>query len=178
MFQFPRHITQMMMAAVILACAACNGMIPAPTITPSATSRTESAVLLVPTLLPTETPEPTATPPPSATPEPFTFPPTVTAPPSACEEAPRPTRLILQERGVVVEDDGAERGDERVNIREGPSTQNPVIGQLDIGDVFVVMDGPECSVQYAWFQIQFGETVGWIAEGDLEAYYVAPYFPG
>ncbi|MEL6151773.1 MAG: SH3 domain-containing protein [Chloroflexota bacterium] len=119
-----------------------------------------------------------ATAPPSATPEPFTYPPTVTAPPSACEEAPRPTRLILQERGVVIEDDGADREDERVNIREGPGTNNQVVGQLDIGDVFVVLDGPECSVQYAWFQIQFSETVGWIAEGDLDAYYVAPYFPG
>lgn len=80
-------------------------------------------------------------------------------------------------RGIVVDGD-PEEVDERVNIREGPSTGNPIVDQLDIGDVFVVIDGPECSTQYAWFQIQVGDVTGWIAEGDREAYYVAPYFPG
>ncbi len=107
---------------------------------------------------------------------PYVFPPTVTVAPSACAEAPRPTRLVVMERGVVVEDNERETA-ELVNVRSGPGTNNRVIDQMDIGDVFLVLDGPQCSPQYAWFQVRYGETVGWIAEGDREAYYVEPFLP-
>lgn len=122
---------------------------------------------LTPTDTATRTPQgPTATS--------FVFPPTVTARPSACEEAPRPTRLVVRERGRVSEENERDTA-ELVNIREGPGTGNRIIGQMDLGEVFLVLEGPECSSQYAWYQVQFGDTVGWIAEGDREAYYVEPF---
>jgi hypothetical protein len=144
--------------------AACDQIQPSPQTT-STPTRTPTPSLLVPTDVPTITP--TA----------FVFPPTVTRPPSACVQAPRPTRLVLRERGVVVDDLEEETRDELVNVRSAPGTQNRVVGQLEIGDVFLVLDGPECSASYAWFQIQMGDLRGWIAEGDIDAYYVAPFLP-
>jgi len=120
------------------------------------------------------TPDPTE--PPTAVITPYTFPPTVTAPPSACESAPRPTRLVVGERGVVSEEN-TEEIDSLVNVRSGPGTGNRVVEQMDIGDVFLVLDGPECSSQYAWYEVRFGDVTGWIAEGDTDAYYVAPFLP-
>lgn len=148
---------------LLIVLAACSPA-PTPTVTPT---RTATPALGIP-----DTPTPTRT----ITPTPFVFPtPGPTRTPEC--EFTRPTRLILQERGVVLDDEAA-LPDERVNIRSGPGTNNRVVEQLEIGDVFVVLDGPECSLRYAWFRIRFGEVEGWIAEGDSEKYYVAPHLPG
>ncbi len=65
--------------------------------------------------------------------------------------------------------------DERLNIRSGPGTNNPVVGQLAIGELFIVVEGPACSNRYTWYRVLAGEVDGWVAEGDFEEYYVAPY---
>lgn len=158
-----RHLTRHIVL-LLLALSACA---PSPSPTATATPRPPLGVPVA-----TATAPPTATP----TPIPYVFPPTVTAPPSACDDAPRPTRLVVMERGIVVEDNERETA-QLVNVRAGPGTDNRVIAQMDIGAVFLVLGGPTCSPQYAWFQVRYGETVGWIAEGDREAYYVEPFLP-
>lgn len=89
-----------------------------------------------------------------------------------CASAPR-IRLIIQERGRVTD-----VNDERLNIRSGPGTDYGVIGFIEPGDIFFVLDGPECAEIFSWFRVRHAARVGWIAEGDPEQYYVEPYLPG
>jgi uncharacterized protein YraI len=84
--------------------------------------------------------------------------------------------MILYERGIVLEESESS-SDERVNVRSGPGTNHQVVAQLGIGEIFLVTDGPECSLLYTWYKIQQGDIDGWIAEGDVEAYFVEPYMP-
>ena len=93
-------------------------------------------------------------------------------------ESTRPTRLIVRERGRVAADDP-----EPLNIREGVSTNEPIIGRIPVGGVFYVLEGPECSPLYAWYRIEYRTTAGdlltgWIAEGNAESYFVETYPPG
>ena len=89
----------------------------------------------------------------------------------ACPGAPA-SRLIIQERGIVT-DNGR-----NLNLREGPATDYDIIAALQPGERFMVLDGPDCAEAYAWFRVQVGQRLGWIAEGDLETYYAKPFFPG
>ena len=82
-------------------------------------------------------------------------------------------RLIIQERGRVMNDD-----ERTLNLREGPGTSFKVVVAIDPNELFFVLDGPECDGEYAWFRVQYRSQVGWIAEGDKDAYYVEPYLPG
>jgi hypothetical protein len=96
-----------------------------------------------------------------------------------CPGAP-PTRLIPGERGRVSIDDPRP-----LNIRSGPGTSNEVIGQIPARGIFFVIEGPRCSQRYAWYRIAYREgesdedvITGWIAEGDLNGYFVEVYPPG
>ena len=100
---------------------------------------------------------------------------TATPPPSptaACAPAPR-SRLILHERARVSIADPRP-----LNLRDGAGTASDIIGQIPASGVFYVLEGPQCSQNYAWYQVEYQGTVGWIAEGDSTAYYVEVYPPG
>jgi hypothetical protein len=90
-----------------------------------------------------------------------------------------PTRLIVHERGRVSDDDP-----NPLNLREGPSTNfDPPLGQIPVGGIFYVLEGPECSPRYAWYQVEYRDEndellVGWIAEGADDLYFVETYPPG
>jgi uncharacterized protein YgiM (DUF1202 family) len=105
---------------------------------------------------------------------PFVWP---TAPPPPlpfCQNVVR-NRLILYERGRV----SYEEPEESLNIREGPSTNFDIAGEIPMGGVFVVLDGPECSPTYTWFYVRYRDSEGWVAEGTIgDVYYVEPYPPG
>jgi hypothetical protein len=88
-----------------------------------------------------------------------------------CPDAPRP-RLILNERARVLPDDPRP-----VNLRGGPGTDNNTITSIPILEVLFVLNGPVCKGEYAWYEIQYREYQGWVAEGDLTSYYVEPYLP-
>lgn len=90
---------------------------------------------------------------------------------TGCPDAPT-SRLIVQERGQVTP------SDETLNLREGPSTDFEIRTRIEPEEFFFVIDGPECSGGYTWFQIRYGRFEGWIAEGDSDGYYVQPYLPG
>lgn len=96
-----------------------------------------------------------------------------------CPGAP-PTRLIPGERGRVSIDDPRP-----LNIRSGPGTNNEVIGQIPARGIFFVIEGPRCTQRYAWYRVSYREgesddtvITGWIAEGDLNGYFVEVYPPG
>lgn len=91
--------------------------------------------------------------------------------PPVCEGKPQ-SRLIVYERGMVTEND------ESLNVRSGPSTSFRILTRLAPGDVFYVLDGPECSDTYVWYRVRFRSIEGWLAEGDFETYYAEPYLPG
>lgn len=61
-----------------------------------------------------------------------------------------------------------------LNVRSGAGVRFPRIGQLVTGSTFLVMEGPVCSGNFAWYRIQYGGGLeGWIAEGD-DFYFVEP----
>lgn len=140
----------LVMFGLTLLLVACG----APTPTPAITLRMTPAVTVVAETA-TDTPEPTAT---------STFIP-------QCPTAPR-GRLILQERGRVVDDDDA------LNLRAGPGTNFRILVRLEPGEVFFVLGGPHCNATFSWYLVRFEGFDGWIAEGDFEKYYVEPYLPG
>lgn len=89
-----------------------------------------------------------------------------------CPGAP-PIRLIIQERGRVLNDDNR-----TLNLRDGPGVNAKIITRIEPEQLFFVLSGPECDGAYAWFRVQYGSRTGWIAEGDNDSYYVEPYLPG
>ncbi len=88
-----------------------------------------------------------------------------------CPSAPS-VRLIVMERGRVT------RNEESLNLRDGPGIDYEILTILRASAIFMVVDGPACSGDFTWFKVQIRGRTGWIAEGDLEQYYVEPYLTG
>ena len=115
----------------------------------------------------------TVEPPPTATPLPTAAAYATVTPHVYCPGA-LPSILIVGERGRVTRtDDGR-----WLNLRAGPGTDNDVLAQLGPLEGFMVLDGVECDGPYAWYQIDYGGTLGWIAEGYDGQYYAEPWLPG
>lgn len=138
-----------------------------PTFTPTFTLTPTSTATFtpLPTLTPTNTLQPTDVP-------------TVIAvatrrppPPPPCPGA-RISRLLPGEKGFVLFDDSRS-----VNVRRGAGTQFEIRDQLNVGEDFDVLEGPRCVGPYAWYRVSYrnGIAEGWIAEGDQNGYFVAPF---
>jgi hypothetical protein len=88
-----------------------------------------------------------------------------------------PSRLILHERGRVARTDPSP-----VNVRSEPGTNAEINGQIPVGVVFFVLEGPECTQRYTWYRVKTtieGEGLaGWIGEGDANAWFVERFPPG
>lgn len=141
--------------------AACNATDPSPTTVPTLT-------LLPVTPSPETTTNPTEWSLVTVAPEgPIPFPTTV------CGQNAPPTRIIVGEHARVLDDDLRP-----LNVRAAPGTDNRILGRLQVREVFMVLDGPQCSGEYVWYQIKRGDLEGWIAEGDFALYYIGPYLPG
>lgn len=143
--------------------------IPAPTPTLGATFTASPMPTLVRAIraTPTGMSEPT----PDWTVTPFQFPAAI-PPTPICEGALR-SRLILYERGRVLDDD-----DRALRMRSGPGTSYEIVAQIRVNQVFLVLEGPRCGEGYTWFLIQYRGVEGWIAEGSSDGYFVEPYLPG
>jgi hypothetical protein len=103
---------------------------------------------------------------------PYTFPTPRPTPMATCADGLR-ERLIVRERGRV------SFGDARpLNVRDGPGTSYTIIGQIEPGGVFVVLEGATCSARYVWYRVARGSLSGWVAESDGSGYFVEPYPPG
>ncbi|WP_119068879.1 SH3 domain-containing protein [Aggregatilinea lenta] len=89
--------------------------------------------------------------------------------PFTCPAAP-PTRLMPGIQAQVTP------GDANV-IRSGPGTGNSsvVIGSIPGSGIFDVIGGPQCGNDgRVWWQVRYGTTQGWTAEGDGDTYWVQP----
>jgi hypothetical protein len=85
-----------------------------------------------------------------------------------CPGAP-PSRLEIGGRGRVTFTDGTP-----VRVRQSPGgTQTDTQPE---GAVFDVLNGPTCQGSYAWWEVRFDSGVyGFVAEGDLNSYYLEPW---
>ncbi|MBK8137681.1 MAG: SH3 domain-containing protein [Chloroflexi bacterium] len=99
---------------------------------------------------------------------PFEFP-SISIPAPICEGAPT-SYLIVHERARVTNDDP-----KPLNVRDTAGLTGKIVAQLETLDIFMIVDGPRCGDEYTWFKVRVGDTEGWLAEGDLEIYYVEPY---
>ncbi len=144
-----------------------------PTSTPTATSTptTTATFTATPTPSATSTPTPTATstltptPVPSDTPTRTLLPPT----PISCPNA-LPSFLIPGIEGFVRSEDPSP-----LNVRLGPSRTTDDFDEIQSGERFMVLEGPVCADNMAWFKISYrsGTRQGWIAEGD-DFYFASP----
>jgi hypothetical protein len=100
---------------------------------------------------------------PDATPSPGVFLPTVT--PSAC--GAMPSRLVIGQEGRVV-------GTVPNNLRAEPFASGQYLGEVPAQAIFLVLDGPRCSNDGAWWYVNYNGTAGWTLEGQSGEYYLEP----
>jgi uncharacterized protein YgiM (DUF1202 family) len=84
-----------------------------------------------------------------------------------CEGLPE-ARLVNGEQGEVLP--GAPN-----NLRVEPSTDSDILTEIPAEELFYVVDGPECSDEYIWWQVAYDDYIGWTVENvDEEEYAVEP----
>jgi Bacterial SH3 domain len=60
-------------------------------------------------------------------------------------------------------------------VREQPSLQGKLVGQIEPGEVVTVLEGPRCADNYAWWKVQSAKgLMGWTVEGDKRNYWLVP----
>lgn len=84
-----------------------------------------------------------------------------------CPPAP-PSQVTAGMRARVTYTDGTP-----LRLRESPT--GAVIRNIAEGVAFDIIGGPTCASGYTWWQIRQDDGItGWVAEGDLENYYIEP----
>lgn len=81
-----------------------------------------------------------------------------------------PARLMTGQAGQVTP--GAPN-----RLRDNPSlTGSSMVGEIPGDGIFLVLQGPACDTEagIVWWQVQYGELIGWTAEGQDGTYYLAP----
>lgn len=78
-----------------------------------------------------------------------------------------PGRLIVGEQGRVLP--GVPN-----RLRAEPALSGEPIGLIEVGEAFVVLEGPLCQNGFSWWRVQHGESVGWTVESDALTYYLEP----
>lgn len=60
------------------------------------------------------------------------------------------------------------------NLRDKPSTESPITGSLEPGEVVNIVGGPECMNVYVWWHVvsRSSGREGWTAEGDWNDYWL------
>lgn len=61
-------------------------------------------------------------------------------------------------------------------VRDQPGASGRLLGQIEPGSVFNVLDGPRCSLldKIVWWQVNFNGLIGWTAEGQDGEYWLEP----
>lgn len=168
-----------LLGSILIACAiifltACASP-PSPTPTASAPTSTRVPPTATQTPGPTNTatrlpPTQTDIPAPSATAVP-TLPPLPA--PIGSSQCPNtlPSMLMPGRRGRV---DNSGTSTNRVRNQPG-LTGTDIIGELQPGEFFDVLAGPECLDNMAWFQVRSDAGLeGWMGEGTADGYWVMP----
>jgi Tol biopolymer transport system component len=86
-----------------------------------------------------------------------------------CPEAPAP-RLVVGEFGRVLPGDAN-------NVRDIPSRDGVLVGQIPGDAQFLVLDGPTCANGFYWWQVDYLGMIGWTVEGAGGEYFVEPLAP-
>jgi len=126
-----------------------------------------------PTHTPTATPSPTATLRPTETFTPTaTFTPTITPSPTfgfdrAQCPANLPPRLAVDSRGRVLPGDAS-------IVYEQPLSDSAQLGEIPGGVSFTVLDGPVCTNNLIWWQVEYRDVTGWVVEGGNGEYFLEP----
>jgi len=55
------------------------------------------------------------------------------------------------------------------NLRDAPTVNGERLGSIPAGDIFTVLDGPQCVDGYRWWQVDYVGEVGWTAEGSTQS---------
>ncbi len=87
-----------------------------------------------------------------------------------CPGSPTPSQMKVGIAGIVTEGGVANR------VRSGPGKVNEIIGYMPPTTRFIVIGGPECDAEdkIRWWQVDWNGLKGWTAEGEADAYYLAP----
>ena len=86
-----------------------------------------------------------------------------------CPGSPLPSRLRT---GIVAR---VTEGGLPSRLRAQPTTNSEVLVSIPQLDEFMVVGGPECDEQQLrWWQVDYQGTVGWVAEGVGEEFYLEP----
>lgn len=101
---------------------------------------------------------------PEATPLPGVAIATIT--PSNCGSMP--SRLVIGQEGRVA------AGDNPNNLRAEPFVSGQYLGEIPPLGIFLVLDGPRCSADGAWWYVNYNGTAGWTLEGQGGSYYLEP----
>jgi hypothetical protein len=90
----------------------------------------------------------------------------------ACSDIALPARLTVGQGGQI--DSSAPFTS--LDVREMPDITAAVIGELESGVSFTVIDGPVCADGSRWFQVRLGneKIEGWLAEAQPNPYFVEP----
>ncbi len=82
-----------------------------------------------------------------------------------------PSRLIIGRFGIVT-------SLQPLRIRAVPGTDKNglILGNLPVGTILQILNGPVCLDGYNWWLVQSGDLVGWTAEGNFPNYWLEPYF--
>jgi hypothetical protein len=87
-----------------------------------------------------------------------------------CPSAPL-SRLRPFTNGRITITDGT-----MTNVRQSPGVSSQIVAQEPEGATFYVDGGPLCVDGYAWWHLGFQDGAsGYVAEGDLTAYYLEPW---
>jgi len=78
-----------------------------------------------------------------------------------------PSRLRANRFGRVLPGDAN-------NLRAEPTTGSELIGRIPGEGFFVILEGPVCAEDYAWWRVDYSGTQGWTVEGTGEEYWVEP----
>jgi hypothetical protein len=143
-----KYLTPIVLILLLAGCTAPNTPTPAANIT---TRPPFSVTVVVETNTPRVPPLPTPT--------------------AGCAGAPL-SRMILGRPGRVTEDEGT------LNLRQTPNRTGRILRVLQPLALFTVLSGPTCADDFAWYQVRYQTSEGWVAEGDARIYYIEPYEPG
>lgn len=83
---------------------------------------------------------------------------------SGCPET-TPLALVIGEQAYVLPG-GANR------VRSAPTTSGDILFQIESGEEFTTIGGPECGDGYRWWQVSYEGQEGWTVEGDDANYFL------
>jgi hypothetical protein len=62
-------------------------------------------------------------------------------------------------------------------MRELPGTSAAYVSEIPVGGTFTVLDGPRCSGEFTWWQVNYNGMTGWTVESDGSEYWLEVFDP-